>query len=228
MTTQSNTPAPILAQPVVVVGGPTGPSGGPQGSTGPTGPLGFLGPTGQRGPTGPLGTGPTGPQGIPADTGPTGLTGPPGSAGPQGVQGSVNPLWTASGNQITTYGPYGGSAVMLGLGFVYTPQAHGTIFVVVSGLANNSTGGAGGGTTIGLRYGVGSPPYTGMYSLGSAVGRDQRLFMVNAAEWSGFTFTGVISGLAIGQPCWFDLTMWAASGTNTAYARDISWAMFEL
>lgn len=90
MTTQSKTPAPILAQPVVVVGGPTGPAGGATGvagSTGPTGPVA----TSITGNTGPRGlTGPTGIIGAAGITGPTGFTGPPGSPGATGAKGDIS------------------------------------------------------------------------------------------------------------------------------------------
>jgi hypothetical protein len=84
MTVQSKTPAPIWAQPVVVVGGPTGPSGGPTGTTGPTGSTGPVA-SSVTGNTGPRGlTGPTGNTGPAAATGPTGMTGPVGSPGMTG------------------------------------------------------------------------------------------------------------------------------------------------
>lgn len=88
MSTQSNTPAPVAAMPVVVVGGPTGPSGGPTGPTGYTGPIG-TGPTGSTGPGGPTGPiGPPGPTGASCFTGPQGRTGPPGPrVGPSGPPG---------------------------------------------------------------------------------------------------------------------------------------------
>lgn len=81
-------PAPIMAQPVVVVGGPTGPSGGP---TGPTGINGATGPTAAAftGPTGATGFGATGPTGFAGGIGPTGYTGPPGNFGPTGLTGPI-------------------------------------------------------------------------------------------------------------------------------------------
>lgn len=84
MTVEVVAPALILAQPVVVVGGPTGPSGGPTGTTGPTGASG-INATGVTGPTGPLGLGATGHTGVTGNTGATGYTGPPGNAGPTGL-----------------------------------------------------------------------------------------------------------------------------------------------
>lgn len=95
MTIEVTSPAPVLAQPVVVIGGPTGPSGGPTGGTGPTGPSG-LSPTGTTGPTGitgPTGRGATGPIGP---TGTTGLTGPQGTPGATGPSGSPGPFGTAT------------------------------------------------------------------------------------------------------------------------------------
>jgi hypothetical protein len=96
-------PAPILARPVVVVGGPTGPFGGPTGPQGVTGPLGMTGPVGALGPTGSVGF--TGPAGSAATfTGPTGSTGPAGSPGAAGT-GATGPAGVASSTGAT--GPTG-------------------------------------------------------------------------------------------------------------------------
>jgi len=83
MTAVQIAPAPVMAQPVVVVGGPTGPSGGPSGPTGNTGPSGTNA-TGVTGPTGMTGAGATGPTGFTGKLGSTGPSGPPGNAGPTG------------------------------------------------------------------------------------------------------------------------------------------------
>jgi hypothetical protein len=129
MTTQSKTPAPIMAQPVVVVGGPTGPSGGP---IGPTGPTGFTGPvaTSVTGNTGPRGlTGPTGSTGPGAATGPTGFTGPPGTPGVTGPTG-------AGTVPVTTFAGLPASPVLGQLGFITD--------AVVSNFGNIVSGGGGG------------------------------------------------------------------------------------
>lgn len=91
-----NIPAPIMAKPVVVVGGaavgPKGPTG-PQGAIGPTGSQGIAGTAGTGGSAGATGaTGPTGTQGpggagSVGATGPTGATGA-GATGPTGMQGN--------------------------------------------------------------------------------------------------------------------------------------------
>lgn len=144
MTVQVIAPAPIMAQPVVVVGGPTGPSGGPTGATGVTGPSGInatgvtgaTGPFGGTGPTGFGATGVTGPTGFtgPASvgatgatgaastqTGPTGNTGPTGHIGVTGSTGNTGPLGTgptgfsATGPTGNT-GPAGGPTGPSGVG----------------------------------------------------------------------------------------------------------------
>lgn len=96
MTITVNSPAPIYARPVVVVGGPTGPSGGPTGATGNTGPSGAPAATGPTGFTGPTGAGATGPSGV---TGPRGLTGFTGPAG--------NSITGPTGDASTEIGPTG-------------------------------------------------------------------------------------------------------------------------
>lgn len=86
-------PAPVMARPVVVVGGPTGPAGGPTGSTGSTGPTGRTGPTGAVGATGAAST-------VTGNTGPTGARGQTGLTGPQGqsVTGATGPNGSTAGD----------------------------------------------------------------------------------------------------------------------------------
>lgn len=115
MTVQVIEPAPIMARPVVVVGGATGPSGGPTGATGATGSTGRTGPTGLS-PTGPTGLGATGPTGPTAATGATGPFGPPGNQGPTGQSavgttgntGPTGPLGTGPTGSTGNTGPSGG------------------------------------------------------------------------------------------------------------------------
>ena len=147
MAIESTTPAEIMAQPVVVVHGPTGPSGGPTGPTGPQGVASMTGGTGPRGQTGPIGTGPTGPPGV--LTGPTGKPGPPGSVGPIGPLGLTGPTGARLSdvnNTLTyafagTYGPYGTSFTMAGLGsyWTYMPRTTGGLLLIITGSLKNSS-----------------------------------------------------------------------------------------
>lgn len=91
-------PAPVMARPVVVAGGPTGPSGGPTGPTGNTGATGSTGATGAQGLTGATGS-VTGPTGATGARGATGFTGPQGNTltGPTGQAGSFTGPTGATG-----------------------------------------------------------------------------------------------------------------------------------
>jgi hypothetical protein len=94
MVISVNGPAPIMAQPVVVVGGPTGATGPGVGSTGPTGPSGVTGFTGVVGQTGPTGYGFNF---VFAGFGNavTGISGP--NTGPTGVHTQVQTWLTVTG-----------------------------------------------------------------------------------------------------------------------------------
>jgi hypothetical protein len=100
--------------------------------------------------------------------------------------------------------------------------------VIISGLARNSTGGAGAGTTISGRYSnsVPAPPPGASAALGTAFGSDQHIYMSNAADYVGFTVTAIISSLTTGIPCWFDLAVQSTAG-STAFLKDIQTVMIE-
>jgi hypothetical protein len=236
MAIESTTPAEIMAQPVVVVHGPTGPAGGPTGPTGPTS-LGLTGPTGFRGQTGPIGTGPTGPTGVGAFTGPTGFAGPPGSIGPIGPYGPTGPTGTrlSNPNAMRTYyssaqqGPFGTTFAMLGYGslWTYTPTTTGSILLNITGVVRNAAGGAGAGTTIQVRWQSGAPPNSGTSQSGIQLGQDLRYFLNAATEQVGFAFTWAGGGFSIGTQIWFDLCIRSTVGTN-AYVQDIHFVALEL
>jgi hypothetical protein len=168
----------------------------------------------------------TGPPGIGSPStvaGPTGDTGPTGVTGPVGTDVSR----TRSAISIGPFGPYGTSATAVGLGFTYTPQSTGYIFVTIAGLSRNSTGGGGAGTTVSGRYGTGTPPVAGATAgLGTLFGASQRTYGVDSADYTGFTVTAIISGLSIGTPCWFDLAVLSTAG-STAYVQDLQYTMVE-
>ena len=232
MTVQSNIPAEILAQPVVVVHGPTGPSGGPTGATGPQGFATNTGAQGPRGPTGPFGTGPTGPTGPGAATGPRGMTGPVGAGGlgptgPTGARGVVPTNQALGYINYGLYGPFGTSPITMGFGITYTPVAHGTIVVTMAGMLRNSAGVAGTGTTAGLRYGQGSPPSYNTSDFGSRIGVDQQMSSIDPNGWSGFAITAVVSNLTVGSQYWFDLVIWGSTGVN-AYTKNNTFSLLEL
>jgi hypothetical protein len=238
MSTQSTIPAPIMAQPVVVVGGPTGPSGGPTGSVGATGPTGsaasFTGPTGR---TGPPGTGPTGPTGAGAFTGPTGRTGPPGLGvtgptgvtGPQGMTGSQGPLGPgnfAQTNVAAPAGNIGGTNTMMGLAVYLTPTHSGNVVFSVGGVTQNTT--ASGGVQIQARYGTGTAPVNGTGASGASAGAVPNVIPGSTTAQVGFSIVGVVSGLAIGTTYWFDISIMATGAGGGAYVKNVYAACVEL
>jgi len=234
MATQSSTPAPIMAQPVIVVGGHTGPSGGATGPSGPVGATGAVGPTGVPGPTGLGPTGATGAAGAGAFTGPTGFTGPPGGgfAGPQGSTGptgpqAISPSRVASGTLAGPFGPYGTSPTFIGAGstFAFTPTLSGTVWVAISGQARNSTAGV--STFIQARWGTGTPPAAGGGNAGFAFGRLVESVSGSASDKQGFTILAFIFGLAVGTAHWIDLALTSSSGTS-ALVQDLHFTLIEM
>jgi hypothetical protein len=181
MPVRGNIRAPILAQPTVVVGGPTGPPGGPAGAQGPQGPAG-TGAIGPRGITGPTGvTGPTGAAGKDAaNLGPTGATGAPGESatGPTGPTGPAsdfdqhnmyNGRFYYHGDVLSNNGVSGVDTIERmaaepgGFMWNWWPTSTGKLFVIITGLAENVDAG---GTIVTGRVGSTS---TGTPTKGSPV-----------------------------------------------------------
>lgn len=242
MTVVDTTPAPISAQPVVVVNGPTGPTGPTPGATGPTGPTSATGPTGNTGPTGFTGPGITGPTGFSGVTGATGFTGPPGSAatgptgagatGPTGVTGPTGAhSGVTGGNVASPTGNISTTETSMGLGasagFFYTPTNTGKLVVIISGMAINSTG-AGDGTTISGRYGTGTAPSNGTTgSLGTLFSIPQHFVGSTTAGQQGFTIVGLITGLTLGVQMWVDLSLVAVTAGG-ATVKDVQCVIMEI
>jgi hypothetical protein len=220
MPTQSKVTAPILAQPVVVVGGPTGPAGGPTGPIGGAGPTGMTGPTGLRGSLGPVGTGPTGPTGTGAFTGPRGPTGPAGagSIGPTGYTGSTGPQKGLSGRAYTSLlgpvGPFGtaftASGIYTSLGLV------GDVYIVMSGMARNGTAGV--ATEVAGFYGTGNSPPQGSPVGGTQMNISQRVINSDPNAYTNFTL--IAQGNFANNNYWFTVGFRSAAGT-TAYIQDV-------
>ena len=252
MATQSTTPAPIMAQPVVVVGGPTGPSGGPTGPTGAPGTASVTGATGRTGPTGSVGlTGPTGMTGAGAFTGPTGRTGPPGIGftGPTGMTGFTGPLGTGptgitgptgmtgpvgvfnAGSQ-SFAGPTGGWGTALlycGIGLTFTPTQSTKIAAFITGLALNTTGGSGGNVNIFGYYGTGAAPAAGSAAPGTGTpfGTPLHCNCANNTATVGWTIMQVASGFVLGTTYWFDVAIQTTTGTGCT-VKDIDGLAMEI
>jgi hypothetical protein len=238
-----NIPAPIMAQPVVVIGGHTGPSGGPTGVTGPPGPTGEQGLTGPPGPTGIGPTGPAGHTGPGAFTGPVGMTGPPGSGGigpmgptgPAGATGAAGPAATAgeftwnTSNSASPVGNVGLTEYAMGMGsaFYIYPVNTGALLVIISGMVTNTTA-AGNGVTITGRYGYDPAPLNGGTSgLGAVLGLPQHFVASTTAGQQGFIVHGIVYGRLTNVKTWFDLSIVAVTGGG-ASVKDINFSVIEL
>lgn len=236
MTLPSNIlAAPIMAQPVVVVGGPTGPSPGSTGPTGPVGAAGAVGSVGPIGPTGSIGTGPTGPLGHTGPDGPHGLTGPPGSLGAAGYTGPTGDpgadgtsiQGSAVASVIGPYGPVNTTLTLIGLGISYLVKSTGPVMVEISGLVRNSTGGTGGGVTLSGRYlENASPPVAGTtVGIGTAFPVTLNFFTTDALGYYGFS-TRLLTNFPAMTVWWFDLAIASTAGA-TAYVRDVQLTLIE-
>lgn len=244
MTLPTLPAAPIMAQPVVVVRGPTGPGGGPPGPTGPQG-VASTGAVGNIGPMGPTGaTGVIGPTGEGAFTGPTGSTGPPGSVGsasfivgPTGPKGDAGETGADGGirNQkyystLGPYGPYGTVLTALGLNQTFvTSSGSDLLWMMITGMVRNAAGGAGGGVELSGRYGDSNfvlPPAAGATSgLGTSYNISVRAFITDPSDYVGFTI--IAQGQFEGNTVyWFDLAVASTTGTD-AYVRDIQMTWLE-
>jgi hypothetical protein len=255
MPIQSSIRAPVLAQPSVVVGGPTGPAGGPTGPTGPEGSASITGATGSRGATGLQGpTGSTGSRGLDAELmGPTGPTGPAGAiaatgpTGATGIRGTGIDMNTGDINfpRIYQYVDAVGEAYisgvdtierMVGGGWYFIPQFTGNMFLMVTGLAENVDAGA---THVTLRIGRGGfTPYTpprparGDPVIGTKVGVTQEIFAPGMTI--PFTLIGLVTVDV--EPTfvypyfadyWIDLSIKSSIGSGAA-VREVSYFMMEL
>jgi hypothetical protein len=234
MPVHSNIPARIMAQPVVITGGPTGPAAGPPGPVGPTGAVGPAGLQGLPGETGPIGTGPTGPLGHTGPDGPRGATGPAGTfggagfTGPQGPPGATGSTFSGFGLSSVAgpFGPINTTPTLIGLAASYQ-YLGGILSVDIVGMVRNSTGGSGGGVDLTGRYGPGStPPAAGeTVNIGSAFPVVQRFFTTDALGYYSFNVRYVLEDLTLGV-YWFDLAINSTAGA-TAYVRDVQIILIE-
>lgn len=248
MPVETNIRAQVLAQPTVVVGGPTGPSGGPTGPTGPQGSVSVTGATGPVGSTGPTGsTGLTGAPGLDGIlTGPTGSTGPAGSiaaTGPTGPTGLPaidlsNPpdqnfprvySWQDAGNADFITG-VDTIERMLGTAFGFSPMITGNVLVIITGTAENTDNG---GTTVTARYDVGGNyPVRGDPVTGIAFGTPVETYAPGLSI--PFTIVGIaqldvipIFSYPYFQDYWFNVSVKSTIGSG-AGVHTVTYTFMEL
>jgi hypothetical protein len=124
------------------------------------------------------------------------------------------------------------SRLMMGLGSTctFTPDATGIVHVTVSGGLVNTT--AGDGVYLSGQYGTGTAPINGAALTGTAWGvgadGDAHFKSNSGAELVPFSFTQVITGLAVGTAVWFDLALATDAGGTTAQVSNVTYTLIEL
>jgi hypothetical protein len=121
------------------------------------------------------------------------------------------------------------TGVMLGLGASITPQFSGRLMVFISGNLTNSTGTAGNGAKVQIRYGTGSAPAAGAALTGTAQGSTQQSVLERAVanDLQTFCLQTAITGLSVSTPVWFDLSI-AAVAAGTALAKSLNVSAMEI
>lgn len=107
---------------------------------------------------------------------------------------------------------------------VVSPQVTGRYFVIISGLAGNTTGN---GSSVQLSYGTGAAPVAGAALTGTQIGQIQTWTSLTGALTGQFVVHAIITGLAVPSvlasrlqaaptPVWFDLAFnTVTAGTTT-------------
>ena len=136
-------------------------------------------------------------------------------ATPASVQ--LSPSTNPTGTTSTT-------GVMMGLSGSITPAATGRLLITVS-IAYSLTS-ASYYVTVGLRTGTGAAPVNGAALTGTI--RDGRAQGVpTGSPPIGMSLNAVVTGLAIGTPIWFDLSLATSSSSATATITNISISAIE-
>jgi hypothetical protein len=104
------------------------------------------------------------------------------------------------------------TAVMMGCAGTITPLQSTRLLVTISGQMANSV--AGSGAKVEFRYGTGTKPVNGAAASGTVIGIAQEAVSVSAGQKSGFSVTGIITGLTPGTAYWLDASLLALTNGN--------------
>lgn len=117
--------------------------------------------------------------------------------------------------------------VMMGCGFLFTPNVTGNVLISMICVANNNT--ANDGYNARLRYGTGTAPANGAAEAGSPVGAVSALADIAVAN----AFTNcvippvLVTGLTVGTQYWLDASLAARTG-GTALISNIQFSVTEI
>lgn len=138
------------------------------------------------------------------------------------------PVQTPGASQLNPTGTSNLTYTMMGLGtagggnLALTPRATGKVYVTITGTFANSL--IADGAQVALTFGTGAAPSNGAAfsngcsgaQCGTQVGGAPRANGAAAGQLLPFTVSGVMTGLALGTPYWFDLSLASmTAGTAT-------------
>jgi hypothetical protein len=120
--------------------------------------------------------------------------------------------------------------VFVGFAIIAQPQVTGRLIVTIQGNFQNTT--AGQGAYVAVRYGTGPAPANGVLAPGVGTVLAPELSYIQiagniAGNWVPFTYTSVITGLAVGTNYWIDLTYHNGNSGNVSL-MGCSYAVVEI
>jgi hypothetical protein len=114
---------------------------------------------------------------------------------------------------------------MAGLAGGITPTTSGRVLFLITAMLRNST--IGDGAAVQIRFGSGAAPAAGDAPTGTAVGSVKHMVAATAAGVSGVSLAFTATGLTVGTPYWFDLSLAAITGGH-AYLSDVDLVAIEM
>jgi hypothetical protein len=110
---------------------------------------------------------------------------------------------------------------------VITPNSSGKCFILIAGVAQNSTS-AGNETDVTGYYGTGAAPAAGAAITGTQFSITQHLVQSATSDQVGFTVFTILTGLTLGTTYWMDLAVAAPTGSPGGWVKDLQGAVFEI
>ncbi len=132
---------------------------------------------------------------------------------------------TAQSSPADPTGTSSATGVMMGLAGAITPATTGRVLFMISGDVGNATI----TTTISIQLyeGTGTAPVNGAAITGSAIGGLVKFITAAAAQRAPFAVAAIVTGLTLGTPYWFDVSL-ADDTAGTSTIKNVSATAFEI
>ena len=139
----------------------------------------------------------------------------------------VRALYTSYQTLLNPTGTTSATGVMMGLGASYaiTPTFSGNVRVEIQGNSTNNT--LNDGCSLKLAYGTSTAPTNGAASAGTLFGSLLNTKVPAASAPQPFAIAGLVTGLTLGTPYWFDILLARLTG-GTATLSSCSCSITEL